>query len=158
MKKAHVILMLLVGCLSHGQVPQQKGVVISRELLPYLKEYIKSAKHYGFDVIPHLSQMDSIVYSDRVQFPNVGLAKMDGSQVLVNKAARIESLAVRAIMFHELSHAIFKLPHCESCESSDIMHPSSPKSFSIFANEEFWKKKVEELFIRIDCKINKDKQ
>lgn len=143
------MLLLLVFSVIFVNCQESKSVWIDNSVLPYVDEFILEAKKRGKDVVPKIMDMEFIGFSRNLKFPIAGYVKKGDSVLVLNESIKFDSILFRAVVFHELGHAVLGLDHCipkDGCEEGDIMFHETPATFSIYANEEFWQKKLDRLF------------
>lgn len=124
---------------------QSEGVFIDNRLAELVDEYIVEARERNIDVIPFLMTMDSILISNQINYPTLGIATKDRKNVFIADYCLIEPIILRAVLFHELTHAIFNTDHF-GCYDTSIMNEGAPESFYIYKDEVLWEKMLDEMF------------
>lgn len=123
----------------------QNSLVISPELKPLVEEYILEAEERCIDVREHINQMIYIGFDNRLQFPLLGLASKDGKFVVLGTYCILDRTVLKIVLFHELTHSIFKIGHTYRSQY-DIMRDRSPESFRIYDDIPFLEERLDELF------------
>ena len=144
MKKLLLILSLV---LFTGDFYGQKEITVYIEpaLVSLVYEYAAEASERGIDVYPHINQMSLIIFSNLLSYPILGIASNDGKIVAISPYCSLDKTILRTVLFHELTHSIFKESHKDRSEF-DIMKSHSPISFRVYDNDSFWESRLDELF------------
>lgn len=139
MKKILSVLIVLMSI----TMTSQHRPVISDNIKPYVKEYIKECKSRGYDVTSRINRMEAIVFSDKVKLPALGLASFSGRFVYISIYAQIDKVILRHVIFHELTHAVFLVGHCDTgCKEDNYMSAGTPDSYSMYYNKRKKKKYI----------------
>lgn len=140
----NLILCLFLFLLSLN-IFSQDSVYISPELKPLVEEYILEAEERCIDVREHINQMSYIAIDTSMQFPLLGLASRDGKFVFIGAYCILDRTVLKIVLFHELTHSIFKIGHTNRSQY-DIMRDRSPESFRIYDDIPFLEERLDELF------------
>tara|TARA_R110000772_G_scaffold2410_1_gene8349 strand:+ start:58754 stop:59209 length:456 start_codon:yes stop_codon:yes gene_type:complete len=150
MRKILLLLLLFISSLGYSQVK------ITPILIPYVDEFIEEAKNRNIDVIPDLLKLEYIILAAS---PNkLGLYSEYNKIIYINYFIINDDMMARAVIFHELFHALYKLDHCHE-EGLDLMCASKPLrfTFAYYHNDEVWHNELEKSFNRAKKVISKRK-
>lgn len=144
MKKLLVLLSLVLFTGDfYGQV--QPEVFIEPTIQYIVDEYVAEAAERCIDVTPHIDQMKFIGYTNLLSYPTLGIATKDGKIIAISQYCSLDRTILKTVVFHELTHSIFNEGHSYRSQY-DIMRDSSPLSFRIYDDIDFWEARLDEIF------------
>lgn len=139
MKKILMVLMLVITASAISQT------YVDPSLCKYVDEYILEAKKRGCEEVEsRIRGMNYIGYSMLLEFPVLGYCTPDQQNVLISPYCTLEEFILKAVLFHELTHACFGGGHCDCY--GEIMDAGSPSSYYPFSDEEYWQERLDFLF------------
>ena len=126
------LLFLLIGCSikyryykqvnERGPIPQSKYLIynypeMGKEITPIFEEWIKECQDNKLD--PNLDNVGFICFTDTLFYEYAGL-QIDNKGILIQEVFR-NSPYLKIIVYHELGHGAFNLPH--DTINASIMSP-----------------------------------
>jgi len=123
-------------------------VKIDPMLEPFVLEFIEAAMGRGIDVMPDLFKLDYIIVSTNTP-QYLGLYAKPNKTVYINYFVLNDDMMARAVIFHELFHALYEMGHCHE-EGLDLMCAGKPDrfTFAYYHNDEIWYEELEKTFNR----------
>lgn len=122
----YILFFLLLFTTSCTSQEQEKTVFIESALQQYIIEFLQEADERGF------SPVDDIVNLKEIKFGYgnfLGATDHKSGIILINPFVLNDHLMTRAVVFHELFHAIYRLDHCHE-QGNHIMCSGKPAGFT----------------------------
>lgn len=127
---------------------------IDERLLPYIQEFKEDCSRFRADCERALDRVHSITIhkafpvSQHLSEDTIGICQFSGSKnwiMIKEDALDLFYQQIRALMYHELAHCAYELPHVT--QKDRLMSPELPKSSALIYN---WKGLVEEMFKQVE--------
>ena len=162
--KTFIIVFLLLSNIIYSQSPNygindfvkeinkksskiEDKVIIDTKLLPYIESYLKDAKkHLNKNLRPELYKLDSVIVKE-LPYLLMGKTIMRNwkmKKVYINKWATMDTLILKSVVYHELTHALLKVKDHPCLDCIHLLAENPPASHIIFYKN--WDKYVRELF------------
>lgn len=160
MKK--ILILLLIPFYLFSQDTNPENVVwVDDRLIGHVENFIKEGYKRNFDAFPFLVNLDSIrfkylednklgEYTPRAVKDSLGKIYRLRGNIDIHPMARVDTLILRKVVYHELAHACAYYKHsCVRCE--DIMTEKVPFNFThaIYMDDKVWKEHLDKLFKQI---------
>tara|TARA_R110000851_G_scaffold57420_2_gene133761 strand:+ start:7115 stop:7582 length:468 start_codon:yes stop_codon:yes gene_type:complete len=142
-----LFLIIFFAVSSKGQNTQKEETVfVAASLQPFVFDFIKEARKRGFDPLDRIISLDSIKFKN----DNRTLGLYANNNVYINPFLNIDSHIIKVVVFHELFHAVYKMPHCHK-KCNHLMGAYKPENFtfSLYYNDEIWQTVLDIEFNRI---------
>lgn len=121
-------------------------------LKPVVEDFMKTSKQYGWDIKNHIDSTDWILVKEDLPVTILGRS-IGNSKILINKSIIKDSLLLRAVMYHEMGHNVFDLPHCV-CGEFSIMNTFVTNHSHLYRSKKLWNQCVDEMFSQISNKLD----
>lgn len=129
---------------------QKSSLVMSKEIVPIMEEFIKEGQDRGFYLRFFLMErIDSIVFSDFIfkkDDERLGIFDMKNKMIMLSPNLLDNLLLLKLTIYHEIGHVIkFSGEHsCFNCY--DIMSEYAPMDLRPYTSKTFMKYKIDEYF------------
>jgi hypothetical protein len=143
-----LVLLILLGTV--GINAQDKDtMIVSPELERYTFQFMVEGYMRDMNLTDILfKNVDTIKVDTMLFFPEMGYFHKYKRTVGVSYQIFIDSLAVKATLFHELAHAVSNnMMHSD--RKGDLMYYRTPKSFYRYGDKKVWDRKLDSLYIWI---------
>jgi len=122
--------------------------VVDPTLARIVNEYVTEAEKRGCYIKEEVDNLEFVGFSYYLYFPTVGATSPDFKMIVLSPYATLEYIILRAVLFHELTHAVFKMKEHDK-KVGEIMYYSVPDSFIQYQNPEYWQEKLDYLFSNV---------